>query len=427
MNFNTPTMLREKLISTLSDLVRVPSENTPPIGAEYRCQKYLHDRLQEIGLTSDLYYFSEIENLKIHPAYRHQRDYTNRPNVAGTLRGSGGGKSLLFSGHIDTVPIGSEKWAHDPFGAEIEGNRLYGRGSNDMKGGIAAALVAIETIVDTGIKLKGDVFFESVVDEEFGGVNGTLAARLRGYNADAVIVTEPSQNIICPAHLGGRIVHVTFRSNDGGILEEGKSESGVTDQLHYFLGELKNFAKLRKAQAPIHPLYSTNDNPVPVWVLKINAGGWGMEVPTTIPKICRVELYWQQVPGEKLEDIDLAFSQWFEEIINARPDLFQIKPEVVPAIDWLPGSEIEINSPIVTQLAESFQKVTGMPASVQGFNAPCDMFIFHQYFQTPALLFGPKGGNTHQPDEWVDLDSLVEVTETLISFICEWCSADCLL
>ena len=420
MNFHPPT-LRQKIISTLSELIQIPSENTPPIGAEYECQKYLHDRLQEIGLTSDLYYFSEIENLNSHPAYRHQRDYTNRPNVAGTLRGSGGGKSLLFSGHIDTVPIGTEKWVHDPFGAEIEDNRLYGRGSNDMKGGIAASLVAIETIISSGIKLKGDVIFESVVDEEFGGVNGTLAARLRGYNADAVIVTEPSQNIICPAHLGGRIVHVTFRSNDGGILEEAKSESSVTDQLYYFLGELKNFANLRKAQAPIHPLYSMNDDPVPVWVLKINAGGWGMEVPTTIPNICRVELYWQQVPGEKLKDIDLAFSQWFEEMINARPDLFQIKPEVVPAIDWLPGSAIEINSPVVTKLAESLQKVTGKSANIQGFNAPCDMFIFHQYFQTPALLFGPKGGNTHQPDEWVDLDSLVEVTETLISFICCWC------
>ncbi len=421
MNFHTPTTLRQKLISTLSELIRIPSENTPPMGAEYECQKYLHERLQKIGLTSDLYYFSDIENLKSHSAYRHQRDYTNRPNVAGTLCGSGGGKSLLFSGHIDTVPVGAEKWVHDPFGAKVEGNRLYGRGSNDMKGGIAASLVAIETIINSGIKLKGDVIFESVVDEEFGGVNGTLAARLRGYNVDAVIVTEPSQNIICPAHLGGRIVHVTFRSNDGGILEEGKPESGVMDQLHYFLGELKNFAKLRKAQAPIHPLYSMNDNPVPVWVLKINAGGWGMEVPPTIPNICRVELYWQQVPGEKLEDIDLAFSRWFEEIINARPDLFQMRPEVVPAIDWLPGSAIEINAPVVMQLAESFQKVTGKPASIQGFNAPCDMFIFHQYFQTPALIFGPKGGNTHQPDEWVDLDSLVEVTETLIRFICEWC------
>ncbi len=417
-------MLRQKLIATLTNLIQIPSENTPPIGAEYGCQQYLYDRLQKIGLKSDLYYFSDIENLKTHPAYRHQRDYTNRPNVAGTLTGSGNGKSLLLTGHIDTVPRGTEKWEHDPFGAVIEGNRLYGLGSNDMKGGIAASFVAIETIVNSGLKLKGDVMFETVVDEEFGGVNGTLAARLRGYNADAVIITEPSQNIICPAHLGGRIIHITFRTNDGGILEEGKSESGVTDQLHYFLGELKNFAKLRKAQAPIHPLYSMNDDPVPVWVLKINAGGWGSGEPTTIPQTCRVELYWQQVPGEKLAEIDEVFANWFDGIVNARPELFPIKPEVVPAIEWLPGSAIEINSPIVTQLAETFQNVTGKPANIQGFNAPCDMFIFHQYFQTPALIFGPIGGNTHQPDEWVDLDSLVEVTETLIEFICRWCEVE---
>jgi acetylornithine deacetylase len=125
-----------------------------------------------------MYDIRHVRGLTSHPAFRHQRDYANRPNVGAILKGSGGGKSLLLSGHIDTVPRSSSEWTRDPFSAVIEDNRLYGLGSNDMKGGIAAMLVAVEAIREAGVRLRGDLMIESIVDEEFGGVNGTLASRL---------------------------------------------------------------------------------------------------------------------------------------------------------------------------------------------------------------------------------------------------------
>ncbi len=419
---NETIKLQLRLQATIQELVQIPSENTPPTGAEFGCQQYLQTRLQQLGIPTNLYALDSMEGLTTHPAFRHQRDYKNRPNLAGVLKGKGGGKSLLLSGHIDTVPRGLEKWHYDPFGGVIEGNRLYGLGSNDMKGGIVASLIAIEAILAAGTELRGDVIFESIVDEEFGGVNGTLAARLAGYNADAAIITEPTQNIICPAQMGGRIIHITLRSPEGGILEQDGINFQLTDQLHYLLGALKTFAQHRKQRVQPHSLYAHNVDHVPVWVTKIHYGGWGTNVPTTIPNVCRIELYWQQMPGENLANVDAEFFAWMKETVAARPELFSLQPEIEFAIEWLPGSAIDVNESVVQQLGATFSETTGKSAIIQGLNAPCDMFVFHQHFQTPALLFGPVGGNTHLPDEWVDLDSVQTVAETLASFIYQWCA-----
>ncbi|MGH9845375.1 MAG: M20/M25/M40 family metallo-hydrolase [Blastocatellia bacterium] len=415
--------LHEHLVQTIRELVQIPSENTPPTGAELECQRYVHRRLEGLGLKSELYELADVPGLTEHPVFRHQREYRNRPNVEACWPGAGGGRSLLLSGHIDTVPEGSEAWTRDPFGGEVEGNRLYGRGSNDMKGGIAAALVAVEALKEAGVKLRGDLLVETIVDEEFGGVNGTLAGRLRGHNADAAIICEPSQQMLCPAQTGGRIVHITLRSGAEGILYEGEAQARVVDQLHYLLGEIKAFER-KRSEAPVHALYRDCAEPTPAWVTKIHAGGWGTEEPITIPTTCKIELYWQQMPGEELAAIEGEFFDWFDAAIAARPDLFAIRPELEFPIVWLPGSAIDERRDLVTELGETFEQVTGAKPLVRGIGGPCDMFVFHQHFHTPALLFGPRGGNTHAPDEWVELDSAQATVETLAQFICRWCGID---
>ncbi len=420
----TAGALRERLVRTITELVQIPSENTPPNGAELDCQQYVHERLGALGMKSEMYDIRGVPGLRQHPAFRHTRVYANRPNVAALWQGSGGGRSLLLSGHIDTVPRGSARWSRDPFSAAIEGNRLYGLGSNDMKGGIAAMLVAVEALKEIGVKLRGDLLFETIVDEEFGGVNGTLAARLRGHNADAAIITEPSQQMLCPAQMGGRIAHITLHADNGGILREGEPLPTVNDQLHYLLGQVYEFARQRKERTPVHALYAESCDPVPVWVTKIRSGGWGTKEPVTLPTSCNIELYWQAMPGEELEAIDLEFFAWLDRAVAARSDLFAVKPEVSFPIEFLPGSVSDGQQEMVTQLSESFQQVTGARPLVRGIGGPCDMFVFHHHFSTPALLFGPRGGNTHNPDEWVDLDSAQATMETLARFICRWCEAE---
>jgi acetylornithine deacetylase len=415
---------RDRLIHNISELVQIPSENTPPVGAEGACQRYLHGRLKKMGLEAELYEPTQSDGLENHPVFRAGRDYTDRPNLIASWPGTGGGRSLLLSGHIDTVPKGSEPWKRDPFGAQVEGNRLYGLGSNDMKGGIGASLLAIEMLRELGISLKGRLMMETIVDEEFGGVNGTLAARLRGYNADAAIICEPSQSVICPAQTGGRTVHITLRGASSGILYEGKPQARSLDQLQFLLGKVEAFALQRRSTAPVHPLYAASADPVPVWITKINYGGWGPKEPVTIPTLCRVEMYWQLMPGEEQLDIELEFFRWLDGIISERPDLFPVRPDVDFPIRWLPGSAIDSGCDLVRELAGTFAQVTGRPPEIQGIGGPCDMFVFHQHFLTPAVLFGPRGGNTHAPDEWVDLDSALLTAEILARFICRWCGVD---
>lgn len=417
----TAAALHPRLVQTIKELVQIPSENTPPVGTELGCQQYVHERLRSLGLKAELYDLRSVPGLTEHPAFRHTRDYADRPNVAAVWPGQGGGRSLLLSGHIDTVPRGTARWNYDPFGATIEGNRLYGLGSNDMKGGIAAMLVAVEALKEAGVKLRGDLLVETIVDEEFGGVNGTLAARLRGHNADAAIITEPSQLMICPAQTGGRTTHITLHADTGGILYEGAPLPTVNDQLHYLLGQIKDFAQQRQANAPVHALYADGPSPVPVWVTKIHSGGWGMQEPITLPTECRVEMYWQSMPGEELAAVEQEFFAWFEQAIAVRADLFAVKPDISFPIDFLPGSSIDAEQAVVTQLSATFEQITGARPLVRGIGGPCDMFVFHRHFNTPALLFGPRGGNTHNPDEWVDLNSAQTTMETLAHFICQWC------
>ncbi len=416
--------LEDRLAGTIADLVRIPSENVPPKGNEYACQCYIRDRFAQLGLETETYDLDGVPGLTSHAAYRDGRNYMRRPNVAATWRGSGGGRSLLLSGHADTVPRGSEPWNHDPFGGQREGNRIYGLGSNDMKGGIAAMILAVEAVKEAGVRLRGDLLIETVVDEEFGGVNGTLAARLRGHNAQAAIMCEPSQNVICPAQMGGRTVHITLRSSGEGILYEGGAKAQPADQIHHVLGKVAEFARQRRQNTPVHSLYRGSKDPVPVWVTKISCGGWGTGEPITVPPACRLEIYWQAMPGEEQQDIDREFWRWWNSTVDERPDLFPAKPEVRFPIEWLPGSAIDEHHELVSGLSSVYRDTTGSNASVQGIGGPCDMFVLHEHFNIPAVLFGPKGGNTHAPDEWVDLASTVLTVETLARFICRWCGAD---
>ncbi len=411
---------RERLVEIIRDLVRIPSENTPPNGREKACQEHVADFLRRQGWEPDLYYLAEMKGLRDHPLYWPGRDYAGRPNLGARREGAGGGRSLLLSGHIDTVPAGTQPWTRDPFGGEIEGNRLYGRGSNDMKGGVGTNLFVIEALRDLGIELSGDLLVETVVDEEFGGVNGTLAGRLAGFNAQAAIISEPSFLRICPAQRGGRTVHIKFHSS-GGVLTEGKFPAGVVDQVSYFLAKVREFATERRDHVTVNEYYAKAVDPVPVSITKIFTSPWGTTEPITVPETCLVEMYWQLMPGETQEEVENEFLAWFNRILKAAPDLFPTPPQVVFPIRWLPGSFISNDDALIREFRDTAIRVLGKEPLVQGIEGPCDMYVFHQLFKTPAILWGARGGNTHAADEYLDIDTVVEAAQTLLAFVCRWC------
>lgn len=409
-----------RLVQILSDLVRLPSENTPPVGNEQKCQRYVFEFLRKLDCEPLMYSLDEVPGLREHPLFFPGRDYRNRPNVGARLHGHGSGRSLLLSGHVDTVPRGTLPWTKDPFGAEVDGNRLFGRGANDMKGGVATNLFVVEALHQLGIALRGNLLFETVVDEEFGGVNGTLAGRLKGFNAGAAIISEPSALRICPAQRGGRIAHVMLEAR-GGVLSEAEFPAGVTDQLTFLLARLPDFAALRRNNAPAHELYAQHSDPVPVAVTKIVTSPWGTSEPITVPEECKLEIYWQAMPGEAQADVERDFVQWMESLRSAPGSPFANRPKVSFPIRWLPGSAINANEPLATELSDCANRILGKPPVIAGIEGPCDMFVFHQVTSTPAVLWGGKGGNTHGSDEYVEIDSLIDAARTLLLLTCDWC------
>ena len=209
-----------EILETLAELVRIPSitpkypglDYAEYVGGEGRCNQALSRTFQAAGCEVDMW-----------------AEEPGRDNLAGTLRGAGGGRSLILNGHIDTVPPGDPatwRWG-DPWSGRIEDGKLYGLGAVDMKAGLVSMAKAAEAITRAGIRLKGDLILESVVGEEtMDHERGVTSTVRRGYTADAAIVTEPSgfscPPVIAPCSPGtfwlritvpGKATHVMVRGN----------------------------------------------------------------------------------------------------------------------------------------------------------------------------------------------------------------------
>jgi acetylornithine deacetylase len=207
----------EDILRWTEKLIRFPSENRPPEGNEGEAQEFIAGECRKIGLEVDGFGPEEVPGISRHPLWLQGRNYPeNRKNVVAIWRGSGGGRSLLLSGHIDVAPREPDNWTHTgPFDPVVKDGKLYGRGSADLKGGLAAAFWALNLLQELGFKPRGDILFESVVDEEFAGGNGTLASRLRGHNAELAILTEPTRMEVCHACLGAFLGNLILRGRAG--------------------------------------------------------------------------------------------------------------------------------------------------------------------------------------------------------------------
>lgn len=411
--------ISDDIIALTQNLIRIPSINHPPTGDEGQCQKFVQAYLSRIGVEPDLYLPTDIEEIQNHPAWWPGRDYTNRPNVTARIKGKGGGRSLLLSGHIDTVPLGTTKWSVNPFGAEIEDGKLYGLGSFDMKGGVATILSAIRVIKELDIQLAGDLITETVVDEEFAGVNGTLAGRLRGYLADAMIVPEPSCLSIWNGNCGGRFVHLHF-SHAGGIAIGNSIGFTVVDQINAFINHLEKLKDLRRSQIPNWK--DLTHDPVPVWITKVSLGGWGSNVPITVPSEGDIELYWQLQPGETQDKIDYEFNSWLSELSASYPSLFSTPPKVEIPYRFMPASQVSIDQPLIIKLQDLIKRETKIEPVIELGHGPSDVFVVNHYFNScPSIMIGPGGGNAHEADEYVVVDDLIKLTKIFVLFTIDWC------
>jgi acetylornithine deacetylase len=404
--------LQAELIAMLQDLVRIPSLT----GNEEAVQDRVVDFMRDLGLEIDRW---EPDAAELAPYAEHVGEFASlagRPNVVGTWKGAGGGRSLILNAHIDTVETGDPGlWTHDPFAADIAGDRLYGRGSCDMKAGLVAHLIAIKALQAAGIRLKGEVKIESVISEEDGGA-GALATILRGHRADAAIITEPTRLAVIPAQ-GGSLVfrlRIQGRSAHACVRDE-----GVSAIEKYYLVHQAMVAFEQKRNAEIdHPLYAGIANKIPISIGTMSAGAW----PSSVPEFAIVEGRAGLVPGEDLEEFKAQFAKVIAEAAAKDPWLAEHPPE----LEWFSGqfapAEIPLDAPIVELLQRAHEATTGTPPAVDAATYGADMRHFVLFGDMPCVMYGPGDVRlAHYTDEYVPISEVLTVATTLAVTIVAWC------
>lgn len=425
---------RDDLRQLVQALVSIPSENTPPTGREREAQEFLSDYARCAGLNATLYSVDGLADLEKHPTHRSgtpPRTYAGRPNLivrydqdksAPGNDSPRAGRSLLFTGHVDTVPAGTKGWTRPPFSGVEEDGRIYGRGAYDMKGGLACGLMALHVLRDLDVKLLGDVGFESVVDEEFCGGNGTLAGRVRGDHYDGAVILEPTNLNIYNAHRGLRIAEVSVIGR-AGVSFAGEKLANPVEKIGSIVDWFNSFGRARNRESAGRAGngYETYAEPVPYMITRVTAGADGSDKVLAVPQAASIEFFWETLPGETREEVDRAFFGGLEEWASGQPDISRESVSVVFPYEWMPGSAVPADHPLVQRLRGAVRISTGAEPKVLGAPYPCDGYLFNLHSPTTAVLFGPRGGNAHSADEFVRVEDLATVVESLCLLAADWC------
>jgi acetylornithine deacetylase len=402
---------RGEIVTFLRDLIREQSvtEKEAPI------QEFIAGKLKEMGLKVDVWEPSWNE-LKKHPGYVPVKvGYEGRPNVVGVYKGRGKGKSLIFNGHVDVVPSGPlEGWPHDPWGGQVEGGKVYGRGASDMKSGLAAMTMALKCVLEAGVKPKGDVILEYVMDEEYSG-NGTLACILRGYKADAAVNCEASDLEVQPAHTGSMWFNITVKGRSASMSRIWEAMNAVEKGYRVFRA-VSDFETIRLEKR--HPLYADPRAALACFVGMFHSGSY----PSIPPDLCLIRGRMGVLPNEDPREVQRTFIEHIGKIADRDPWLKNHKPEVVFTGYMGEPAEIPPDHPICKTVEASFEEATGRRAVVKGHEGCTDSRLLIKHAETPTVIFGPGTiTQMHAADEWVKIDDLIDSVKTMALTIVNWC------
>ncbi len=406
--------LRPAMVAALKELVQIPSQT----GEEGLVQEAVARLMRDHGLDVDVWE-PDAATLAPHAeSVTLGSGFAGRPNVVGVYRGSGGGRSLILNGHIDTVEIGDRgAWRRDPLGGDVVDGRLYGRGACDMKGGVIANLFAVRVLREAGIEPAGDVIVQSTISEEDGGA-GALAAVLRGYVADAALISEPTNLAIVVAQGGSLMFRLVVPglSAHACVRDEGVSAIEKFAYLHRGLLEFE----ARHNGEIAHPLYDGMVNKAPINIGTVRGGAW----PSSVPEWLEAEGRAGLVPGESLAGMKRALSDEVARLADADPWLREHRPR----IEWRDGhfapAEVAVESPLVHTLSAAWRRVRRAEPAIEAVTYGADMRHFVLVGGMPCVMFGAGDVRlAHAPDEAIFLDDLVAAAAITATFTADWCGA----
>jgi len=410
----------DELLGFIMDLVRIPTVNQPPCGDEAAGQHFLANALKNLGFIIDIFDCTDVEGFERHPLYWPGIELKGRPNMVATWRGTGGGRSLLFSSHMDVCPAVPMPWEKgDPFVPYVEGGKLFGRGAGDMKGGMAAAFMAIRILHDLGFSPRGDIIFESVVDEEFAGANGTLACRLRGYKADLCINPEPTNMVICPATLGAKIFRITVPGT-AGMPYTGQLLYNPVFALGKVINILRQFETVWNQRFEDDPRFRDRRIPLNAILWQVKAGELAPQEQMGTPKDAWVSVAVQTPPGVSEEEFDAVFNDFFWRSVRNDPEIAEHRPLVEKTYRYMHTADTPFSHPAVKAVSHAFEETTGKPPKVGVAPFSCDLFLFQRCKSGPAICFGPRSENLHAAEECVHIEDVVALTKIFARLIVTW-------
>lgn len=400
---------RERMIGDLRAMIRIPSIT----GSEEAVATWAANQLAELRLA--------VERLTPDPAAvrgdpawpGEEMPRTSLPVVIGRV-GRTGGRRIVLSGHLDVVPPGDPAtWTADPWAGEIRAGAMYGRGSCDMKGGVAAILAAVRTLGAAGDldRLEGELIVALVPSEEDGG-QGTLAAIRAGATGDAAIITEPSDLDVVVAHAGA----ITFRLTvPGRAAHASRRREGVSalDKL-WVLARALEADERRRNDAETDPLMTVLGLPYPTIIGIVSGGEWAS---TVLDRVVADGRYGVRL-GQSEADAEAELRACVEAAC-ANDEFLREHPATVEVTGGRFGSvRVPSDHPLPVGLAATIEAVTGRRPELLGEPYGADMRLFVNVGGTPCVIFGP--GNVkvaHSADEHVPLDQVEDCAMVLAAWV----------
>ena len=420
---------RDELVELAGDLIAFDTtarQVGDPPRDEAALQEHLAGRLRAAGADVDVFEPSAAE-LAGKPMIPPGLDFAGRPQLAARFPGTGGGRSLLLNGHIDVVSSEpKERWASDPNSAEVRDGRLYGRGSCDMKGGVAAMTFAAETLANLGIRLTGDLLVATNTDEESCGAGG-MALVAHGVRADAGIVPEPTGFDVWNACRGSALVHVEVPGQPGHaeMPQPHWRQGGAVNAIDKAAKVLEALRGLGEDWAARQDLRHPHLSPTSMVATGISAGEWLV----TYPALCRLTYVLAYPAAHADADgwaslVECELLEAVERVAEADDWLAENPPRITLSAGVTP-MDIPEDAPITTAVRAVADDL-GLPGSVTGLDSWYDGATFTQFADTPAIAFGPSGLDgertvAHTIDEFVQVDHLVSCAQALAVAALRFC------
>lgn len=393
---------QDELIGFLGDLIRIPSVNHGITGDEKPCQEFMAKKYQELGLEVDLFSPDSVSGIIDHPGFLPGRDYRERPNVVGTYRSNCAQSSVMLAGHIDVVPEGRhDDWLYGPFSGAVKNGKIYGRGACDDKYAVAASYFALKAVIESGIPLSKDVCLASVVDEEKGGGNGSLAACLK-YPCDEYLYLDGAEQAAI-AGVGGSVMNI-----DVTAVDFVSTAVPVFNGIKLLIEHLEGLERQLVSQLTADPLYTNAE--CAKYPLRLYNVGIGSPIGASYN---RGRLTYTIYSFDNKAELEKKIQFFLDDINSNEFKHMGLRAEgPVWTTRYFERTSVASDSPVVSKYREAYHLAAGKELPI-GCSVLSDYYLYNNYGGGHALMTGLsrpffEPECPHNVNESNDIDRVVD-------------------